>query len=127
MSPTIAMALTASIVLGQVQAKQDDELTVLLKKKREALALAADVMEHGTLAVPPPGSDLPIQFGSTDFFKLAYTLDELAKVDVALAASAVERVKILESLVTKMRKYEQAVRAGLQAGLVTNEDAAEPS
>ena len=125
MLSSLALVLTTATLLNQAEL-QDDELTVLLKKKRDALALTADVLQEGLLAErrqPTEPGQPPVQFGDLAFVKLAYTLTELANVDMELTESAAQRVKLLEKLVTKMRKMEEQVKVYHETGMVTTADA----
>ncbi len=105
MLSTTLLALAVSVAGAQAEADRD-ELTSLLEKKRQALALAADMLEEtlNCRMVPgTPGEPVPM-FDGHVFFSLAHALVELAKVDVALAESDDQRVQILQELVEKMRK-----------------------
>ena len=125
MLSSLVLPLMAVTIISQAEL-QDDELSVLLKKKRDALALAADVLQEGLFAVrrqPTEPGQPPVQLGDLAFFKLAYTLTELAKVDMELTDSAAQRVKLLEKTVTKMRKIEEQVKVYHETGMVTTADA----
>ena len=126
MISSLTLVFAAATILSQAELNED-ELTDLLQKKRHALTLAADVLLEGVLVDSQPAAmpqQPPAQFGEMTFFKLAYTLTELAKVDMQLTESAAEQIKLLEGLLAKMQKINKQVEVYQETGLVTTVDAA---